>query len=81
MCSGKNKTIATRYTLDSRPVRVTMTDGAIWLQSGRRMPPENLAILRHIAVNILKQERSCKLGIKSTRLKGLMGRKLHAQGF
>jgi len=32
--------------------------------------PENLATLRHIAVNLLQQERSCKLGIKSKRLKG-----------
>ena len=31
--------------------------------------PENLATLRHVAVNLLKQERSCKLGIKSKRLK------------
>jgi predicted transposase YbfD/YdcC len=31
--------------------------------------PENLATLRHIAVNLLKQERSCQLGIKSKRLK------------
>jgi predicted transposase YbfD/YdcC len=31
--------------------------------------PENLVTLRHIAVNLLKQERSCKLGIKSKRLK------------
>lgn len=31
--------------------------------------PENLATLRHIAVNLLKQDRSCKLGIKSKRLK------------
>jgi predicted transposase YbfD/YdcC len=31
--------------------------------------PENLATLRHIAVNLLKQERSCKLGVKSKRLK------------
>ena len=31
--------------------------------------PENLATLRHMAVNLLKQERSCKLGIKSKRLK------------
>jgi predicted transposase YbfD/YdcC len=31
--------------------------------------PENLATLRHIAINLLKQERSCKLGVKSKRLK------------
>jgi len=31
--------------------------------------PENLATLRHIAVNLLKQEHSCNLGIKSKRLK------------
>ena len=31
--------------------------------------PENLATLRHIAVNLLQQERSCKLGVKSKRLK------------
>lgn len=31
--------------------------------------PENLATLRHMAVNLLKQERSCELGIKSKRLK------------
>jgi len=31
--------------------------------------PENLATLRHIAVNLLKQERGCKLGVKSKRLK------------
>lgn len=31
--------------------------------------PENLATLRHMAVNLLKQERSCKLGVKSKRLK------------
>jgi predicted transposase YbfD/YdcC len=30
--------------------------------------PENLATLRHIAVNLLKQERSCRLGIKGKRL-------------
>jgi len=31
--------------------------------------PENLAIIRHIGINLLKQENSCKLGIKSKRLK------------
>lgn len=30
--------------------------------------PENLAILHHIALNLLKQERSAKLGIKNKRL-------------
>jgi predicted transposase YbfD/YdcC len=29
----------------------------------------NLAILRHIALNLLKQERTCKLGVKNKRLK------------
>lgn len=31
--------------------------------------PHNLAILRHIALNLLKQERSLKVGIKSKRLR------------
>jgi len=31
--------------------------------------PQNLAVLRHIALNLLKQEKSTRLGLKSKRLK------------
>ena len=30
---------------------------------------QNLAILRHIALNLLKQETTCKLGVFNKRLK------------
>jgi predicted transposase YbfD/YdcC len=31
--------------------------------------PENMTVVRHIALNLLKQEKSLKVGIKSKRLK------------
>jgi predicted transposase YbfD/YdcC len=31
--------------------------------------PENFALLRHIAVNAIKQEKTAKLGVKNKRLK------------
>ncbi len=31
--------------------------------------PENLAVIRHIALNLLKQEKSAKMGVKNKRLK------------
>jgi len=35
----------------------------------REHGPENVAVLRHIALNLLKQEKTCKLGIKRKQLK------------
>jgi len=34
---------------------------------------ENLATVRHIGLNLLKQETSCKLGIKSKRRESWLG--------
>jgi predicted transposase YbfD/YdcC len=36
--------------------------------------PENFALVRHIALNLLKQERSAKVGIKAKRLKAACDR-------
>lgn len=35
----------------------------------RAHAPENVAVLRHIALNLLKQEKSCQSGIKRKQLK------------
>jgi len=41
---------------------------------GKDHGAENLAVLRRIALNLLKQDKSCKLGIKNKRLKAARNR-------
>jgi hypothetical protein len=36
---------------------------------GEKSAAENMAMLRHLVLNLLKQEKSCKRGIKTKRLK------------
>ena len=42
--------------------------------------PENLTILRHMAINMLKQENTAKVGIQAKRFTRRLGRSLPAQG-
>lgn len=46
---------------------VAMREDASRIRRGHA--PGNVAVLRHIALNLLKQEKSCKLGIKRKQLK------------
>lgn len=56
--------MSTRYTtLDILPIAFREDDCRI--REGHAA--ENLAVLRHIALNLLKQDTSVKLGIKSKR--------------
>ena len=36
---------------------------------GEGHAPENLAVLRHLALNVLRQEKSARIGTKANRLK------------
>ncbi len=40
-------------------------DSRVWKERG----PENFAVLRHIALNLLKQDKTTKLGTQNKRLK------------
>lgn len=35
----------------------------------KNQAPENLAVLRHIALNLLKQEKTAKVGVHAKQLK------------
>lgn len=60
-----------RWVLD-----IAFREDACWTRTGHA--PENMATLRHMPVNLLKQERSYKLGVRANGSKQA-GIKLYAQ--